>query len=374
MKRPTLCLGFETALLYWRAVHEGRLPPPEPLHDTSLPERCVTGLKELCGANLSSLGIRVTSSGIIGIYERERLGWGPPVICGSERMVPRGLAIPPGETRPIHLLTACRQDRRKHPAIHAHLLSRKLPPCALCAIDEGVWVVSAEFAYLQACLPGRDLPNIELAHELSGTYALNNAALPCRFHCQPVTSTDRLGEFLQNMACYRGIPAVKRALVCGADGLASPRESELFLLLTLDIEAGGYGLPSPEVNGVVSVAGTPADVLTRASHYEVDLVWLAKKVVVEYDGFDDHESTPEKVAADKERRSVLAAMGYTVIVVTKRDFASEASLRTKVAQIAMALGVELPAPTEEQVEARRALLRWLGNPMHDHLPFGYGYR
>ena len=124
----------------------------------------------------------------------------------------------------------------------------------------------------------------------------------------------------------------------------------------------------------MQVRGTSAEGLTSKAFFIVDLVWKDKKVVLEYDGFDDHEKDPAKVAEDKERRSVLAALGYTVIVMTRRDLESETAFRSKAAQVAFALGVELPVFDWREAQAHTALFNWLTNPYHDHMPFGCGYR
>ncbi|MBP3893521.1 MAG: DUF559 domain-containing protein [Atopobiaceae bacterium] len=159
-----------------------------------------------------------------------------------------------------------------------------------------------------------------------------------------------------------------------ADMLASPRESEAYLFATLPRKSGGFNLPRPSANVKVHVKGTTAENLTAKEYFKVDLMWEDKKVVLEYDGIDDHEKDPAKMAEDKERRSVLAALGYTVIVMTRRDLESEWTLRSKMAQVALALGTELPVFDAQEARTHAVLFKWLTNPFHDHMPFGCGYR
>ena len=374
---PQICLGFETALLFWRAVHEGRLDPPEPTALTEVPEDCATSFRCLSRISLEPLGIALTPSGAVASYEERPIGWGSRK--GNESvsgLVPRGLAIPPGTTADIHVLTPEASQRGKHPHVRAHLLKGGLPEGSLYRISDGLLVTSPELTFMQVCDTRRTLPNLELALELCGTYAFYPSALPCRFDIAPVTSRERLRTFLACIGRRWGTKQVAKTLQWVRDGFASPREAELFLMLVLPVEMGGYGLPAPEVNVEASrevglaVAGLP-----QSARFVPDLVWTCedRKVVLEYDGMEEHESDVRKVAADKERRSELAARGYAVIVVTKRDLTSMNALQTKVSQLMRALNRELREPSSEDARSRSRLFRWLFNPRHDHLPFGYGY-
>ncbi|HWU22718.1 MAG TPA: type IV toxin-antitoxin system AbiEi family antitoxin domain-containing protein [Nocardioides sp.] len=110
-------------------------------------------------------------------------------------------------------------------------------------------------------------------------------------------------------ARYRGRRGViqARELVSHSDPRAeSVRESWMRLSI---VDAG---LPSPEPQVWIEVAGVPT--------YRVDLAYRRKRVAVEYDGYEAHESTPALVAATEERRAWLRAHGWTVIVVRNGDF------------------------------------------------------
>ena len=64
-------------------------------------------------------------------------------------------------------------------------------------------------------------------------------------------------------------------------------------------------LPTPEVNA-------------RVGGFEVDFVWRDQRLVVEIDGFTYHASRAA-FERDRQRDSILAARGYTVIRVTWRQ-------------------------------------------------------
>ena len=65
------------------------------------------------------------------------------------------------------------------------------------------------------------------------------------------------------------------------------------------------GCPNPETN-------------RRLTGYEVDLLWTAQRLVVEFDGFQFHA---ERAAFERDRRrdAELQARGYRVIRVTWRQ-------------------------------------------------------
>ena len=85
-------------------------------------------------------------------------------------------------------------------------------------------------------------------------------------------------------------------------GAESPRESRLRLLLMM------AGLPVVTPNPTIGVGGR---------RLRLDLAFLAAKVAVEYDGvWHDEDDQPEK---DEERRKLLDAHGWIVIVVRKDE-------------------------------------------------------
>lgn len=373
-KGPQLYLGYETALLYWRAVHEGRLAQPAPIKQRNVPANTVTGYGMLREIDLAPLGLTFTDSGAVARYVEQRVDWGSRKDQEPEwRFVPAGLAFAPGVPTPLHVLTSDMRQRAKHPNIVTHLLRGDLPKGSFYRVSESIVVASPELAFLQACHPQYDLPNIELVLELCGTYALYPGELPCRFDVSPVTSCEKLATYVKCSSGRHGVQAARRALSWACDDIASPREEELYLLLTLPTRKGGYGLPDPLVNDSIDddeLEGLPE---SMKHHYVPDLQWKrgGRKIILEYDGYEEHESDPLKVAADKERRSIIAAQGSAVIVMTKRDLVDVGALRNKVAQLCYALDLKLQEP-EPAVHA--SLFDWLTNSLRDHLPYGYGYR
>ncbi|WP_322937634.1 type IV toxin-antitoxin system AbiEi family antitoxin domain-containing protein [Nocardioides bizhenqiangii] len=76
------------------------------------------------------------------------------------------------------------------------------------------------------------------------------------------------------------------------------------------------GLPTPDLQVWVEVGGVPT--------YRLDLAYRRRRIAVEYDGWEAHESTPEQREATRARRKWLRDHGWTVIVVRNGDFTGPA--------------------------------------------------
>lgn len=373
-KRLVLCR--QTAAIFWRAVREGRIDRPSPC-ELPYPFDSISSYRELARIDLSPIGLNLTSQGafslrsqqVVTVHDDKRCY---PVIFHP----PVGASIPPGSLAPLNILVCSKNHSRSPLTMQPYVLNSALPPLSFCKISESLYVTSPALTYVQSCLTQRMLPNIELGLEWCGSYALSAPCCLRAGRAKNILCADEIRDYIDSLRHLKGIAAAREAATWLVDGLASPREAEVYLLLVLPQDHGGFGLPQPLVNAVIPLRGTSAEGLTSDSFYVADLMYLIGKsgVIVEYDGKDDHERNPDDVLRDKERRSVLAAMGYTVIVITRHDLSTPQRLRQKIEQIARAIDVTIPCEqTNEVQEARANLVKWLLNPSHDHLPFGYGY-
>ena len=97
--------------------------------------------------------------------------------------------------------------------------------------------------------------------------------------------------------------------------LVDPRvesERESWVLLAIH----DAGLPLPEPQYWIEINGVPV--------YRLDFAYPRLRVAVEYDGIDAHERTKTQQVHDEERREWLRGHGWTVIVVRRGDFTSDA--------------------------------------------------
>lgn len=345
-EHPSLCLGFETAALYWRAVRTGDLPMPTPTGFTAVPESCIASARRIAHVDLSPIAA-----------------------------LP---ALPDASKPHLHVMVGTQAHKWSSQTIRTHVMLAPLPLGSFYKVSPEIIVASPELTLLQLGRSERLLPCIELACEWSGSYALDLGGDGCLYDRVPVTDLTRLNGLLAHRPTIRGSSAMLKVTKYIGERLASPRETECFLILVLPARLGGFALPAPLVNQQIPLDSTPFGTMSRHRFYVVDFLWPNARLVVEYDGLEDHEISAQQIAADKERRSVLAALGYTVIVITKRDLESLSALERKVHQIAFALGAkEEQARNEEEAaethSARKALFAWLFDCRHDHLPFGFGF-
>ena len=98
-----------------------------------------------------------------------------------------------------------------------------------------------------------------------------------------------------------------RQIVALADGRAESSGESWTRLEMVD-----RGLPEPVLQHWVLVDRVPT--------YRLDLAYPHARIAVEYDGEEHHTSVTDR-QRDAQRREHLRALGWTVVVVTKRSFA-----------------------------------------------------
>jgi hypothetical protein len=188
-----------------------------------------------------------------------------------------GVPIPtlPGE----HVTVVERKERRHRTDVTCHSTAR-----GWVATRDGVRVSAPQqlFVELGTMLSLVDL--VVVGDHLVGAGLLSLTAL--RQHCASVRGP--------GAARARAAAAFVRARV------DSPMETRLRLLVVL------AGLPEPEVNPVMDVAG-------RVRRY--DLVWRAARLIVEYDG-RHHVERVTQWESDLDRREEVDDNGWRIVVVT----------------------------------------------------------
>jgi very-short-patch-repair endonuclease len=133
---------------------------------------------------------------------------------------------------------------------------------------------------------------------------------------RPHVARDALGEQLEGLR-GAGVRAARRAHAMCRDGVESPMETRLRLLLVRG------GIPEPTCGFEVR----------RSNGSTVgwfDLAWPERRVIVEYDG-DQHRTSTAQYDRDIRRFDDAAALGWTVLRVRKRGvFAASADTVSRV--------------------------------------------
>ena len=259
----------------------------------------------------------------------------PPARVPSNSLLLKAYGL--GATFPVDVLCGKQAARHSVKGMRQHTLSIDPPSGSFIKINKDVAVCSPELCFLQMASL-LELPKlIMLGYELCGNYTiLNMGKMKTR---DAITTTQKLLTYVMKMSGANGYTKSLRALRYILNGSASPMETRLTMLLTLPYKLGGYGLPSPELNRVITpTKGVRAS--ANKAYYRCDLYWPEKKLDVEYDS-DAHHLGSERIAADAIRRNTLISLGVTVIVVTREQFYDLGQFDKLVSQVAAKLSRRL---------------------------------
>jgi hypothetical protein len=175
----------------------------------------------------------------------------------------------------------------------------------------------------------------------------------------PLTSADSIRRYIDRLPAGFCPKDARKAAKWLIDGSASPKESQLTMLLMLPYRDGGYAFGKPMLNYEIAI---DADGRALAGHggYRCDLYWPERRVAVEYDS-DMFHTGPERIASDARRRNMLDYMGTTVVTVTRAQLMSPLDFGGVAKQLSRHLGkrlrMEQPAFGERHRHLRNQLFR-----------------
>lgn len=154
--------------------------------------------------------------------------------------------------------------------------------------DSELCVVSPETLFLQMASELSLIELVRLGYELCGAYSLSlipiDGSGQARFNRRmPLTYVDRIRRYLEGASHARSVKKARMALRFVVDGSASPKETQLCMLLVLPRRMGGYGLERPSFNHRVK-AFDSLGYSAKAARIGCGLLWRNAKVAVEYDG------------------------------------------------------------------------------------------
>lgn len=277
------------------------------------------------------------------------------VSCGIPQSIPMDVVVT--GTRP----------RIQNRCFVVHQWNGFVPAGSLCNTGSNNYVCSPEFCLVQiaryirrlitACIQPWQYTVIfaELACELCGTYSKQNTPVGFKERYKPLTSVGALMVFCGRMAFEPGANMVRKALAWTLDGLNSPMETVLYLLLCLPRSYGGLEIPRPFSNFRLEV---PQELWpkTHLRHVVPDLYWPETSLIVEHNGKDSHDGHGIE---DQERVEIAQDMGHKVITFRKEDLFDKRRFAAKAQSVARALGRELPEATEQFNDLQSTLLNML---------------
>ena len=184
---------------------------------------------------------------------------------------------------------------------------------------------------------------VELGCELCGTYSKRESSRGFVNRDVPLVGTWHMRSFASYVAYSRGASLAYEALRWVIDGLNSPMETVVYLMLCLPRTWGGMGLPKPRSNWSILV---PSDLQNKTPKQCVipDLYWPEFGLAVEFFGEDFHLGREHE---DSDRQEIEQDMGLKVVTFWKDDVLNLRRFNAKAASVAHYLGQQLPEASKE---------------------------
>lgn len=295
MAKDELVVGYESALDYWRAVRVAGFTDDE---------------GEVYGARALEIGKRA-----------------------------QGIARACNSDLPLHVVVASAGERHNSPNILDHVWRGPLPDYLKHHVGNGAVVCGAAATFVQL---GCSLDYVELAQlacELLGTYGLTPWAQDSyETHLEPLVSIDELVAYAQSAHAMgvRGAANALEALKVAAPGSASPRESDIAVIMGLTRKRGGFDLGGFEMNAEIKLKGKAAEIFGRPK-IRPDFSWPGTRTVLEYNS-DERHANKLALGRDSRRVEALKAAGYSVHVLTNDQVRDYDHLVLVMGEIAKELG------------------------------------
>lgn len=247
-------------------------------------------------------------------------------------------------------------NRRRIVGVSCSACDRTLPARSVIALDDQLWISSPELIFLQMHAHLSGLECLALGFELCGHYSrMGTDAI--EYDLPACATPGSLKRYLDRCPGARHREAALRTLRYVCARAASPRETQLALLLGLPQRYGGYGLERPVLNKPIDVSSLTQPLRSRDRRW-ADISWEGERIAVEYDSSQYHASS-EKIARDAKRRTLLQAAGYHVVVVTNDQIKNIAEMDRIARAVSRLMGKRHRPRVQEYERKKRALHRAL---------------
>ena len=267
-----------------------------------------------------------------------------------------------GISEPGHLLVPSDGYRPYTKLWRCHTWGKELPTGSLyrAKTREELYIASPEFCYLQLAQSIGFLDSIKLGMELCGWYSTLVPEGREYRKRPPLTSIERLDEYVRQACAAGGRSLAERSLKEVAPNSASPMETASKILLCLPRRYGCPRFRTPELNKRVEIAEEEKRLL-GTQFLRTDLRW--GDVVLEYKGIGSHTRTGD-LAHDTARENVLRSKGLNVISATYNSLCTEEGFAALTAALANAMDIrirrnakDMPQYLECQAQTRAIVLR-----------------
>lgn len=319
MSERTMLVGFRSALNFWRMMRVADLTKDD-LGGGAL------GARRLETGDLARAGLAA---------------------CGCEP--------------PLDVVVPSVNARHCCELVRDHVWNGPIPPTGICRVDADIEVCSIPLVLVQLAAETQDVVGIMmLAYEMTGTYGLapwRDSGFEERI--APLTSVAELRDYAWSAKALgiRGATRAYEALSYVKDGSASPRETDLAILMALPRRKGGFGLGGFTLNEKTDLRGMARELLGRPT-IRTDFHWKREKsasdVMLEYESNECHLE-PWEIARDTRRREALAAAGHRVHCITNEQMKDYDHLCNLMDSIASDLRIRRNKPSLAMESRRREL-------------------
>ena len=261
----------------------------------------------------------------------------------------------------LHTTVFKSAERRQSKTHRSHVWAGSIPEGVFYRLNDNVYVASPEFAF---CAAASDLSlhkAIAFGDELCGRYSFDaDAERGFRKREAPLTSVERIGEFLERARGVRGKQKAERVLRFIVNQSASPMETFDEMGFSLPYHLGGYGIATPVMNEEIPLGSKAAHIARRATVY-ADMCWSDCHLDVEHHGVYDHSKTVDQ-ASDRARVNAMKEEGFEVIELTKDQVNDLYSFEYIAMRIARITGKRLDksklGATSGRLKLRREVFEW----------------
>lgn len=270
---------------------------------------------------------------------------------GDAPLIAAVLALDEGQ--PMDVLVASRGKRPQSGRYVGHIGKDPLPTGSFISLDracKGLAIVSPELLFVEMARSHELVDLIAIGYALCSGYRLvgeNGDVMTREKNDKPLTSVERLGDYLDRAGTMRGKTAARQALRHIANGSLSPRESSLAMSLSLPLNLGGYALGIVEMNRSVMVqTKTSADGRAIREARRPDVVITARRrggelahAAIDYDS-DAHHLDAKKREKDTVRRNDFqASLGMPYFTLTTKQATDYVAFEKFVHTVRRSLGI-----------------------------------
>lgn len=270
------------------------------------------------------------------------------------------LAIP-CVSRHLNLAVPSQDCRPRHDRVSYHVWTKPIPEKSFWRINDEVAVASPALMLVQVASKLLQIHYAQISCSILGSYLpVQGDRAGMIDGLKPLATLKELIDMCKKVKGIYSSKHVYPTLKYLAENSASPRETDLLLLVSMTKKKGGLNRRGWEMNPELDIPSAAMRRYLGQSTIKPDLLMRDKMVVLEYQS-DEWHSTAQAIEEDEKRKVVFEAMGYKVVAVYTSDMKDAFTFERVAELIYTALGEKYTCATDQQLVARQCLINELNN-------------